>query len=333
MRVPVGQALRWRMIGHRIVQDGGVILADDVRLGVGSPWIGEACVKNVWAPPSWDLHMDGEAIFTGETLVYLITFSGGHYKFHWDQNNTTVTLALVSEGQVSGTQDGRSSTLVAGQGGIIFPGDTLEVDISPGARVVHVECPLSVLKGHSVARHPTPMVIDRQNSLAQSVREFAAGVLQADLSGPLNTFLTDQLLGEMLVGMVLTAAGIGHLEQSRRSDLYASAKALISARFMDPDLSLKPLAAMLQTPVRTLQSAFAARDEVVSRAIRDRRLTEAQRLLNGAEFAQLSVEEIAKLTGFDSAQRMRRAFDAVDLPSPGRFRQAGATGGVPNPVV
>lgn len=319
MRLPVGRTIRWRMIGHRVVGERGVVLAEDARLGIGSPWVEDSGLKRVWAPPTWDIHMDGEAIFTGETLVYMIRFSGGKFRVHWENSKSTVLLGLVSEGRMWGSQDGRESAVFTpGQGSIVFPGDIFEMDISPGARSIVVECPLTVLTGHNLGPHETPLVINGENTLAESVRDFAAGVLRTNLTGPLNTILTDQLLSEMLVGMVLTAAGIGHLKQTHRSDLYAAALALIAARFMDPDFSVKPLASMLQTSVRTLQSVFAAQGEIVSRTIRDRRLREAQRLLTGPEHAHLSVQQIAELTGFSNTRRMRRAFDAASLPLPGR---------------
>lgn len=320
MRLPVGQTVRWRMIGHKIIQEGGVVLADDVRLGIGSPWVDDAGLKRLWGPPVWDLHIDGEAVFTGEILVYTMAFSGGRYRLQWEGRKTTVLLSLVSEGQMSANQEGRPGVvLVPGQGSVVFPGDVADIEIAPGTRLVTVECPLTVLNGHNLGPKQTPMVISG-DTLAESVRDFAAGVLRTNLKGPLNNFLTDQLLSEMLVGMVLTAAGIGHLQQSQKSDLYAAAMALISARFMNPDFALKPLASLLETSVRTLQTVFAARGELVSHAIRDRRIREAQRLLSSPEFAALSTQEIAELAGFGNSRRMLRSFHTASLAVPNRRR-------------
>ncbi|KJL24285.1 DNA-binding transcriptional activator FeaR [Microbacterium azadirachtae] len=139
---------------------------------------------------------------------------------------------------------------------------------------------------------------------------------------PLNTYFAEQLLGEMIIGATLGAAGAQRLQRTVHGDTYTEAMSLVSTRYMDPDFTSGKLANLLGTSPRRLQQIFAGKGLRVKDAIRDRRLTEARRLLADSNHRPTSIEQIAQISGFGDALRMRRAFQAVQLPTPTAYRAA-----------
>lgn len=326
IRVPTHRKFRWTVVGNRMIIDGAM-LPDNLNEGLGTAWEGDPGLFQVWTPDSHNIHMDGEAFFTGRINVVSVTIGGGRFRLHHDAQKVTVLLGLLEAGQATLHLQGKDETFGPGAGMAVLPGDDYATTFSPGSRAIFIECPVDLLREYNVKRAAVPLTFGSAGTLAEPIREFASAILRSVPGNALNTHFVEQLLSEMIIGATLGAVGVQQLQKTTQRDPYAEAMSLVSARYMDPDFTAGKLAILIGTSPRRLQQVFAANGLRVKDAIRDRRLTEARRMLSDIDHRQTSIDQISKLSGFGEALRMRRAFQAARLPSPAAFRAAALKGG------
>lgn len=321
IRVPTHRRFHWTVVGDRMIIDG-TMLPGRLEHGMGTAWEGDLGLFHVWTPDSHNVHMDGEAFFTGSVNVVSATVGGGRFRLHHDAQKVTVFMGLLEAGQVTLHLATGDASFGPGAGMALLPGDDYSGTFSPGARVIFVECPVELLREYDVHKATWPLTFGAEGTLAEPIRDFAAAILRSTPVDPLNTYLAEQLLSEMIIGATLGAAGAQRLQRTVRGDTYSEAMSLVSARYMDPDFAPGRLAVLLGMSPRRLQQVFAGNGLQVKDAIRDRRLTEARRMLADANHRLTSIDQIAQISGFGDALRMRRAFQAVQLPAPTAYRAA-----------
>jgi AraC-like DNA-binding protein len=320
-RWPIRQRFQWRLVGNQLVV-GTRLVEADVRNGMYSPLDGEHAFAQLWPPATSTTHMVGNAVYSGGTFVMTVQVRGGRFRLKWNEGQPSVLMVLISEGAATLHSESGHSTMSPGHGVVIFPGDDLTCVFSPDTRLVIAACPLSVLDPEHVAARVAPTLVNPTGSLAEPIRDFATALVRIEVGTPLSAYLTDQLIGEMLLGTVLASIGVGHINRRNHSDRYAVAMAMIGARFMDPKFGLNALAESLSISPRRLQAIFAERDHTVGQAIRDRRAQEARTLLASQGYNMLTIEEIAQLTGFSNAHQLRRVFRVAGTMSPSRSRRS-----------
>ncbi|KJL24327.1 Transcriptional activator NphR [Microbacterium azadirachtae] len=301
----------------------GVMLPGSIQNGLGSPWPGDMGLIQIWTPNSSSLHLEGQAFFTGSVHVMTVTtVDGGRFRLRHGPDKQTFFMGLISAGEATLHEPAGDEVFGAGYGMVVMPGDDRSVSYLPGTELVFVECPLQILDDYRVVRPANAMTFSPAGTLADPIRQFAAAVVESTPADPLSGYLVDQLVTEMMIGIVLGVVGIGQLNKPGRADPYTEAMSVISGRYMDPNLTVPSIAALMRVSVRRLQQIFAKKGLSLTRVIRDRRLTEARKLLADADRAFLSLEEVASLAGFGDVQRMRRAFRSAQLPSPYQYRKA-----------
>jgi AraC-like DNA-binding protein len=300
----------------------GTMLPELLNRGLGTAWEGDLGLFHVWTPDSHNVHMDGEAFFTGRINVVSATIGGGRFRLHHDAQKVTVFMGLLEAGQVTMHLPTGDVSFGPGSGMAVLPGDDYSSTFSRGSRVIFVECPIELLDDYDLRKTASPLTFGPIGTLAEPIRDFAAAVLRNVPRDPLNAYFAEQLLSEMIIGATLGAAGAQKLQGTVRRDTYSEAMSLVSARYMDPDFTPGKLAALLGTSPRRLQQIFAGKGLQVKDAIRDRRLTEARRMLADTNHRWTTIDQISQLSGFGDALRMRRAFHAARLPNPSTYRAA-----------
>jgi AraC-like DNA-binding protein len=164
--------------------------------------------------------------------------------------------------------------------------------------------------------------VQASTAISPQVRAFVSAI--ADGPGPSNALsehLLEKMLLEMARAIMLATPGISHIaRRSSSSSLYGEAMACIVARRADPDLDPAAVARELNVSLRSLQRAFGRRSVTVSAEIRRQRVELAMSLLQDPHYEVLSVEEIARYTGFTSALLLRRALAAEHQATPREIR-------------
>lgn len=107
--------------------------------------------------------------------------------------------------------------------------------------------------------------------------------------------------------------------------LQREAVRVIGTEFRDPELNAPSLAKRLGASVRSLHRAFESHSMSISKEIRRRRVEQAEILLRDAEYAHLTLAEIAQQCGAPSMAYLRLAMKEKHGMSPAQLRDLWAS--------
>ncbi|WP_087485814.1 helix-turn-helix domain-containing protein [Brachybacterium massiliense] len=202
---------------------------------------------------------------------------------------------------------------VADDGGSTQPGDARVLAhtgesfewVEP-ALVVSVWAHGSFLEEMGADLESLPATLSSE-SLLVSVRSFLFALVQSSQgASALSLYLTERLILDMVFASLIASTGHSAVSSSRFSGL-ARARLHMSARSADPEFSVDLAANELSMSVRHLQRLFAPTGQTPSTHLRRLRLANAQELLQSTDAQLLSMDAIARLSGFSSARTLRRA--------------------------
>lgn len=167
------------------------------------------------------------------------------------------------------------------------------------------------------AVHPLPdgRVLDR------GMRSFLAQIIAQDEPGSaIENYAIEQLIMEMAGAVLLDRMGIGTAHGSPRSVLRDRALAVIAQQCVDPDLTPARVAQHVASSLRHLQAVFAESDTTVAGEIRRHRARTARSLLTDSRYDVLTMEQVAKRSGFGNSIGLRRALHDIYHASPRTLR-------------
>lgn len=169
----------------------------------------------------------------------------------------------------------------------------------------------------------SPVTMSLRPGLISGARAFAAELLDGGHSAlpPIEAYAAGQLLIEMVGSVALSHAGSGEVSKGRTADLRDEAMATIAQLRADPELSVAELASRLNVSPRRLQEAFTEAGTTVSAEIRNQRALLAETLLTTPKFDVLSIDEIARNSGFGTAVTLRRALAELRGVTPSQLRR------------
>ncbi|MGB4137828.1 MAG: helix-turn-helix domain-containing protein [Microbacterium sp.] len=169
---------------------------------------------------------------------------------------------------------------------------------------------------------PTEPVLLRRSPLVMAFRAFAQSVSrQPDEGSSVSRYAIERLLAEMIFGTALEELSAEAPDRSPAS-LVDRARSTMLLHREDATFTIAELANELYVSMRQLQRAFARIDTTPGDVLRGMRLELAGSLLHNPQYLPLSVDEIAKYAGFQSALQLRRALSAAGLPPPREQRRA-----------
>ena len=166
--------------------------------------------------------------------------------------------------------------------------------------------PTDSIVGLGIDAEGLPLTFERTPLLA-ATREFALALSRE--RGPIarfSTYVSERLLAEMAFGLVLEGRDEGR--QVPKGSLADRARTIMLVRCAEPELSAAAVAADLHVSVRQLQRAFALEDSSPAAVLRRLRVELAESMLRVPQFDGLSVDQVARYSGFTSTSAMRRAF-------------------------
>lgn len=166
---------------------------------------------------------------------------------------------------------------------------------------------------------PVPSALP-SSPLLTAVSAFATSLVGTtqDSSG-VARYAIERLLVEMAFGALLERHSSDHIAVVA-APLVERARSVMLARREDAGFTAAQLSQDLHVSVRQLQRAFAREMTTPAIALRRMRVELAESLLRNPHYDTLSIDEIARHSGFTSALQMRRAMGAEQLPSPSALR-------------
>ncbi len=155
----------------------------------------------------------------------------------------------------------------------------------------------------------------------RAMEAFLAQSVESDQEVTPNESRTvDRMVLEMAGALLRARQGDGWIPGSPRAVVRDRALAVIAKRAADPRLEPAVVARDAGASLRHLQSVFAETGTSVADEIRRERARVARSALQDPRFDGLSVEELARRSGFGSGVTMRRALGDIYRLSPRELR-------------
>lgn len=205
--------------------------------------------------------------------------------------------------------------------GLFLPPDAEEtLPWDPGSEVLAVWVPELLLREFMEGAMPDTAVL-HASPLTIGFRTFAQAVVRhSDEGSSMSQYAIERLLAEMTFGALVEQHSVE--VGQRPSSLMERAHSIMLMHREDPHFSTPQLAEELHISPRQLQRAFARAGITPGDLLRRMRVELAESMLRNPLYAALTVDEVARYSGFTSALQLRRALQAEGAPSPTELRRA-----------
>lgn len=250
--------------------------------------------------------------------VTLIEVSGEETELQVDglsEEDQCISFVFLRDGSISTFSNGQWSDLLSTL--IVVPdGVRAWARLSGKWQVSLLRVPREVLEPF-VNEIPTEITaLARRSLLDRSVENFVGSLLEErGEPTPIEAYAVEQLLTEM-AGAVLLDRMSGSWSQVDKPNtmLLNEAMAIIAQQCQDPEFGPGRVASEVNVSLRRVQAVFADAGTSAATEIRRRRSRVAHGILQNSRYDVLSIEQVAKQSGFGTAMSMRRALlDLYDL--------------------
>ena len=257
--------------------------------------------------------------FNAFTVVHA---NGGPMTMTWNRTRASARrrslFVFVNKGAVQ--LRGAATTAIAPAGGIglIYPGSSQAViDVKSDSETVFFSFDQNEIRPLEITA--AQMVILRTNSpvFRAAYAYFTGMVGSPDDPDIGSSQVLRELTREMARALSLEASS-----SAPKMDTLGHARQIIERRYRSLSFTVRDVAAELGLSRRSLERACAEQEVSLTDELRARRTRHARHLL--ADQPHLALHEIASLSGFSSAEVMRRAFGRYYGDSPSEIRKSHA---------
>ena len=232
-----------------------------------------------------------------------------------------LTLQLAGTKQV--TQDGRSTTLRAGEFALYDSERPLTLDVSDDYRSVNVRFRKAAVGAHDAAAfaHLVARKFSTDHGIAPVVWSavLSLGSL-APAHQPAGILVAGNVL-DMTAAMLRAHAGIAGPAEPDRVRRRQAVQAHIDRRLSDPDLRVESVAAACFVSVRQLHALFRDSGHTVAGWIRHRRVEACKRDLADPAARAVPVAAVGARWGFPDPSHFGQVFKAAVGVTPAEFRR------------
>lgn len=271
---------------------------------------------------NWGMHIELSKI--GATTCFFIQVLAGSIEFEGQGDENDFILLSVSSGEIQLRLHDQSQIIVKEAESLYFRSDTpLGIEWPTNAEVIGIQMPLEVLTEFGVGLSDLVQTGAGGRFLAQPSAEFIKATALNDApSDAMTSYFVERLLQEMAGSIILSHIGFENEQAPSIGQIHSRAVALMTAKRSDPEFTPESLAAELNISVRQLQRDFKKQNSSVAATLRRLRTDLAVQMLHDRNHDLLTVDQIAKFSGFSSGQQMRSAFKIQALPSPKTVRDS-----------
>lgn len=270
--------------------------------------------------------MSAEVMKVGQSLAFHGFARPGSIRLAPVVGDDFVTIVFVFEGTLKISESGDES-LIANRGEALFfrSGQDRSITWPVETSYSGVMVPLEVLEEFGVDVTLATGVIGAQEFLsrpsASFLRELSSNRAPATA---LTAYFVERMMHEVVGSVLLSKRGFDSGIEVPTTHVHRRALALMTAQRADPLLTPASLAEQLNISLRQLQREFQVKGESVAAVLRQLRVQLAIQLLQDRTYRGLSVEQIARESGFRSGQVMRKALADCGVPSPNEMRKMAA---------
>jgi AraC-like DNA-binding protein len=279
-------------------------------------------------PQREPLHFAAQRRSLGATLLSLVTVSAMRMRNGASIDTSEfVHVGFVLSGMITITPRGGDPVRLA-PGGACAINDwrSFGAESSTGTRGLLVVLPEQALADRGVHVNAARFKLEGPRSLRRPMRGFALAIADASWNpSSIGELVAERTIEDLVVGMFLEADGYAMDNEDLRAGLRGRAISEIAASHRRTDLTPSIVARILGVSLRHLQRAFENSDESIARAITRRRTESAALLLSSPGATILTIDEVARNSGFSSAFQLRAAFRGQHGMLPSEYRDHHST--------
>lgn len=268
--------------------------------------------------------MQSEALVVGSSLVSFCRVRPGSIKFETSQDPDDVTLLFIFTGSIKTTiRSSMEQILRTDAVYFLMPGVQGTITWPNECTFVTLRVPSAVLTELGTFPETDHGELSGAELLAKPAAAFLRNLAtnKAD-SSVLTSYFIEKIIQEIAGSLFLSHNGISNMPAPEKTQLYQRAISIINAKRADPLLDPATVAEDLSVSLRQLQREFKDHDETLSDSIRKSRVQLAIHHLRNSAYQGLTVEEVAKYSGFQSARQLRTALSLDGHPSPIAVRKS-----------
>ncbi|ALJ19099.1 AraC family transcriptional regulator [Microbacterium sp. No. 7] len=241
--------------------------------------------------------------------------------------DTHLLLIRSEDERMIVSREGRASLHVPdGDVAQVLVSDGIAVHLPPAGTATGVVIPADAISEfRRLTSNPVRKVVSN-HELVKPIWGFLDTLLLVSPPWPnLSGYFIENLLNAMLTSIIVTGAthGLPTDETNRIAaprQLVQQARNHLVAYSRDPRLTSQSIADDLGVSLRSLQRAFSSTGSTLAKEIRLARGMAAVSLLQSPEGQLLSLDEIARLSGYPDAIALRRAFHKLGFAQPSSYR-------------
>ncbi|MGW0037457.1 helix-turn-helix domain-containing protein [Gordonia sp. NPDC003376] len=206
----------------------------------------------------------------------------------------------------------------------------LTLSLPTAGDLTGVVIPFDLLGGDVGGSRWNGGVLAADNLLGRATSQFIRRLCYTAVTDPASVDTEFEEAGLNLIRNLL--GNVGHdMDRGRDNALSVrlATRELIEENFADPTFSADSIARDLHISRRHLYRQFSGAGDSVAAMITSRRLDQARELL--ARAGMITLEEVARLSGFSSVATMRNRFRGRFGLTPSEFREQSRAGGVGSP--
>lgn len=245
--------------------------------------------------------------------------------------NQDFLLCMVADGYVEMTQEGRTAVLDHGSFGVLDCSKPFRYDCRSDFRQIVVRTPRELLTSRlpeNIVNAAFARAIPGTSGVGKLVADLISGLtdLRDSVSPGAAVALSSSAVDMLAIAVTEVAPATTATAAAHARDLTAAQQAL-KRNLHDPEYSLTELSAELGMSVRYIQTLFARGGTTPRTWLQKMRVERARNHLLTSE---LTVAEVAALSGFRDVSNFSRTFRGFFGLSPGQYRSAQRAAYCPN---
>lgn len=230
-------------------------------------------------------------------------------------------LIAVRQGSLSLVSSVGACPLRAGEAVLSLAEVFCEAEDDASAEIMTVTGPGELARDMHESLTSSPQVLPGASALLAPTLAFALRTLQPAGAGrsKLGDYYIERLLQEMMQGL-LTDTSPTERTPRLRQDPYRQAVAVLAAQFTDAELTSDGVAEAVNLSRRQLEREFSKRGTTIRGELRRLRVERAVSMLGDADYALLTVDQVARHVGFSGASSLARAMAQEGYHAPSKLR-------------
>lgn len=265
----------------------------------------------------------------GQTSLVLMTMSAMLVTGEGARTPGTMYITFVLSGNIVITpRNGPPHEMLPGSASAITDWRSFTTQSTDGTRCLQIMLPEDRLEARGVKVHAPRFKLEANRSLRTPLRGFALSLMDSSwIASSIGEQVAERTIEDLVVGMFLEADGYSLDSDDLRAGLRARAISEIASRHRTPELTPLSVAEALAVSLRHLQRAFEQSGSSVAGIISKSRAESAAMLLTAPGASSLTIDEVAKRSGFSSAFELRAAFRSTYGMLPSEYRNSAKVSG------